>query len=84
MLEPSAPRNGGAMQTRYRLTAPIRAILDKPDRYGSVTIPAGALLRDSSQPSTTLLGLVGVLWEGRHYSITLNDLLKNGERVETA
>jgi hypothetical protein len=72
------------MQTRYRLTASIRAILDKPDRYASISIPAGALLYESSQPSTTLLGMVGVLWEGRHYSVSLNDLLKNGERFESA
>ncbi len=72
------------MQTRYRLNAPIRAILDKPDRYASVTIPAGAVLYDSSQPSTTLLGMVGVLWEGRHYSVSLKDLLKNAEGVQSA
>ena len=72
------------MQTRYRLKAPIRAILDKPDRYTSVTIPAGAVLHDSSLPSTTLLGMIGVLWEGRHYSVSFRDLLKNADLVQSA
>ena len=75
------------MQTRYRLTAPIRAILDKPDRYASVTIPAGALLVRLSQPqekSTTLFGMVGVYWEDRHYSVYPNDLELKAERVEGA
>jgi len=40
------------------------------------TIPAGAVLRDSSEPSTTLLGLVGVYWQGRHYSVSFGDLAK--------
>lgn len=73
------------MMARYRLKAPMSAILDKPgNEQVFVTIPTGALLRDSSQTSTTLLGMIGVLWEGRHYLVSLNDLLKNGERVEGA
>ena len=32
------------MQTRYRLQAPMRAILDEPDGYALRTIPASALL----------------------------------------
>ena len=75
------------MQTRYRLSAPIRAILDKPDGYAPVTIPVGALLVRPSQPqekSTTLFGMVGVYWEDRHYSVYPNDLALKAERVETA
>jgi len=75
------------MQTRYRLTAPVRAILDKPDGYVSVSIPAGALLVRPSQPqekSTTLFGMVGVFWEDRHYSVYPNDLALKAELVETA
>src|SRR5579872_189543 len=33
------------------------------------------VLHESSTHSTTLFGLVGVSWEGRHYSVALNDLL---------
>jgi hypothetical protein len=70
---------------QYRLKTPMSAILDKSeDQKVSVTIPAGAVLRDSSKPTTTLLGLVGVYWEGRHYSVALNDLLKNAEIVQSA
>jgi hypothetical protein len=75
------------MQTRYCLKAPIRAILDKPDGYVSVTIPVGACLVRPSQPqekSTTLFGMVGVYWEDRHYSIYPNDLALKAELVETA
>ncbi len=75
------------MQTRYCLKAPIRAILDKPDGYVSVTIPAGASLVRPSQPqekSTTLFGMVGVFWEDRHYSVYPNDLALKAERVESA
>jgi hypothetical protein len=75
------------MQTRYRLTAPVRAILDKPDAYASVTIPVGALLVRPSHPQekgTTLFGMVGVCWEDRHYSVYPNDLALKAERVESA
>ena len=70
---------------RYFLKAPISAILDKSDGgIVSVKIPVGAVLHESSAHSTTLFGLVGVLWEGRHYSVALNDLLKNADRIHTA
>ena len=72
------------MQTRYGLKVPIRAILDKPEGgETSVTLPVGALLK-SSQTSMTLAGMVGVFWEGRHYSVYLSDLLRKTERVESA
>ena len=75
------------MQTRYRLKAPIRAILDKPDsQQVFVTIPAGALIVRLCQPqekSTTLFGMVGV-WEDRHYSIYPNDLALKAELVQSA
>ncbi len=54
------------------------------DTKVSVTLPVGALLNESSQPSTTLLGMAGVYWEGRHYSVYPKDLLKKAERVSTA
>jgi len=47
-------------------------------------LPAGAVLQESTQHSTTLLGMVGVCWEGRHYSVALSELLKKTERVSTA
>ena len=75
------------MQTRYRLKAPIPAILDKPGGFASVIIPVGALLDRPFQPrakSTTLFGMVGVFWEDRHYSVYPNDLALNAELVETA
>ena len=73
------------MMSRYRLKAPIRAILDKPGTtHVSVTIPAGAVLYESSQPSSTLFGMVGMLWEGRHYSVFPTEVINKAERVSTA
>ena len=70
---------------KYRLKVPISAILDRPGgQKVFVTLPVGALLDESSQPSTILLGMAGVYWEGRHYSVYPKDLLKKAERVSTA
>lgn len=79
-----APRKSGVM-ARYSLKTPIPAIYDKlGDSLVRITLPAGALLTESSQPSGTVIGMIGVYWEGRHYSVHLRDLLRNGERVQTA
>jgi hypothetical protein len=73
------------MLSRYRLKAPLSAILDKPGgKNVSVTIPVGAVLLDSPHTATTLVGMVGVYWEGVHYSVFFNDLLKNSEIVQSA
>ena len=73
------------MLSRYRLKAPMSAILDKPGGQNvSVTIPVGAVLQDSLHTSTTLLGMAGVYWEGQHYSVFLDDLLKKAEIVQSA
>ena len=81
---PLTMRSGVSMQS-YRLRAAIPAILHK--RGGdqiSVTLPHGAVLADSSEASSILLGMTGVSWEGRHYSVYLIDLLQKAERVFTA
>ena len=71
--------------SQYRLKAPVSAILDKSgDVKASVRIPAGALLHDSSKQSTTLLGMIGVYWEGRHYSVALQEMLRSAEFVRSA
>ena len=71
--------------TRYRLTAPIPAIYHPPEGGElRVTLPGGALLVESLLQSTTLLGMVGVYWERRHYSVHRRDLLKKAERVSMA
>lgn len=70
---------------RFRLKDPIPAIHDT--REGGevrVTLPAGAMLMESTQHSTTLMGMVGVYWEGRHYSVHPRDLFKKAERIATA
>lgn len=77
------PQNRGAMQ--YRLNAPISALLDRPGwKLESVKLPSGAVLQESFTHSTTLLGLIGVTWEGRHYSVALTDLLYKAERLKSA
>ena len=70
---------------QYQVTAPMLAIFDQVEgKRVTVTIPVGAVLRDSTQPTTTLLGLVGVYWEGRHYSVSFRDLLKKAKCVKSA
>jgi len=67
------------------VTAPIVGVLDEAVGYRIfVTIPVGAVLRNSSKPSTTLLGMVGVYWEGRHHSISFRDLVKKAHVVRSA
>ena len=73
------------MASRYRLKAPIPAIYDEVGGgMVRVTLPAGAALTESAHPSGTVIGMIGVYWGGRHYSVHLSDLLKNGERFQTA
>ena len=73
------------MLSRYRLKGPLLAILDKEaDQNISVAIPVDAMLVDSPHTSTTLPGMVGVYWEGQHYSVLLDDLLKKAEIIESA
>jgi len=71
--------------SQYRLKAPVSAILDKSGGVNaSVKIPAGAVLHDFSKHSATLLGMIGVYWEGRHYSVFLQEMLKNADFVRSA
>jgi len=73
------------MLSHYRLKAPLTAVLDKPGGQAvSVTIPVGAMLLDSLHTDTTLAGMVGVFWEGQHYSVFFKDLLKKAEIVQSA
>jgi hypothetical protein len=76
------------MMTRYRLTAPIPAIGHAPEGAEiadrRATLPAGAVLIESVQRNGTLRGMVGVYWEGRHYSVSLRDLLHRTERISAA
>jgi CheY-like chemotaxis protein len=82
---PRSSGGGGGPVERYRLNAPLPAVWDKAggERI-SVMLPAGAVLKNSSQRSTTLLGMVGVYWKGRHYSVYPRDLFQKAERVATA
>ena len=71
------------MVSRYRLKAPIGAILDKPGgEQIPVTLPTGALLQEASQHSTALLGMLRVIWEGRRYSVSLLELLLKADLVQ--
>ena len=73
------------MEKRYRLTRSILALYEKPEgRLLRVTLPAGSILIESAQHSSILLSLVGVCWEGRHYSVALHDLLQKAERIQAA
>ena len=71
------------MLPRYHLQIPISAILDKPDGdQVRVTIPTGAVLLQEASRSTTLLGMVGVYWQGRHYSVSVPELLLKAQRLD--
>jgi len=71
-----------ARVAEYRLKEPIAAILNKPGgEHIAVTIPEGALLDPSTKPSTTLFGMIGIWWEGRHYSVYPRDLVHRAERI---
>lgn len=73
------------MTSRYRLKDPIPAIYDEiGGGMVQVTLPAGAALMESAHPSGTVIGMIGVYWDGQHYSVHLSDLLKKGERVAGA
>ncbi len=72
------------MVSRYRLKAPIGAILDKPGGEQMPVTPTGALLQEASQHSTTLLGMSRVIWEGRRYSVSLLELLPKADLVQGA
>jgi hypothetical protein len=65
---------------KYQLKAPLPAILHKAGgQKESVTIPAGAVFEEASRHSATIEGKVGVYWEGRHYSVSLKDLLTKAD-----
>ena len=65
---------------KYQLKTPVPAVLHKPGgQKESVTLPVGAVLEEASRHSATLEGKVGVYWEGRHYSVSLKDLLTKSE-----
>ena len=82
---PSSSGGKNVRVERYRLTAPLPAVWDRAGgERVSVMLPAGAVLKNSSQRSTTLLGMIGVYWKGRHYSVYPRDLLQKAERVFTA
>lgn len=84
-LRATEPREEVRTVAQYRVTAPMLAVFDQEvGRRVTVTIPVGAVLHDSTQPTTTLLGLVGVYWEGRHYSVSFRDLLKKAQSVRSA
>lgn len=73
------------MVLRYRLKTSIPAICDKPGGgLVRAEIPAGATVIESSEPSGTVIGMIGVYCEGCHYSVHLRDLMKYGQRVSVA
>lgn len=80
----TTPRSSEGGDERYLLKAPP-AVWDKAGgERVSVMLPAGAVLKSSSQRSTTLVGMIGVYWKGRHYSVCPKDLFQKAERVSTA
>ena len=83
---PPSSRGGRDISVEcYRLTAPMPAVWDKAGgERVSVMLPAGAVLKNTSQRTTTLLGMIGVYWNGRHYSVYPKDLLQRAERLSTA
>jgi hypothetical protein len=76
---------GGVVMDRYRLKASIPAIHDTGEGGEvRVTLPPGAMLIESALHATTLMGMMGVQWEGRYYSVHPRDLFKKAEQISTA
>ncbi len=75
------------MMSRYRLRVPIPAIYHAPKGAEiadlGVKLPAGAVLVESVLESS-LIGMVDVYWERRHYSVHGRDLFRNAELVSAA
>jgi hypothetical protein len=70
---------------RYRLKASIPAIQDTGEGGQiRVTLPVGAMLIESAPHATTLMGMVGVQWEGGYYAVHPRDLFKKAEQISTA
>ena len=68
---------------KHKLKTPLPAILHKPrGQKESVTLPAGAVLEEATRHSATIEGKVGVYWEGRHYSVSMKDLLTNRGKLD--
>jgi len=71
--------------TRYRVSGPIPAIYHTPEGAElRVTLPVGAVLVESVLQAKTLLGMVGVYWDKRPYSVHRRDLFKKAELFSTA
>lgn len=67
------------MISTYRLRHPVRAVLHQAeDGLTLVTLPAGAVL---TALSTTLLGIVSVVWQRRHYSVTAEALQQQADYI---
>jgi hypothetical protein len=65
---------------KYKVKTPLPALWHKPGgQKESVELPVGAVIEEASRHSGTLEGKVGVYWEGRHYSVSLKDLLTKAD-----
>ena len=85
VITPGSTEGGGTPRERYRLTAPVAAVWDKVGGESvSVTLPAGAVITNSSQRTTTLRGMIGVYWKGQHYSVHPKELFQKSVRFSTA
>jgi len=78
------------MSTRYRVKAPISAVLIEPGgqqlegQKVPETIPVGAILVHLSRLSARFGGLAHVVWDGNEYAIFDGDLHEQTELVESA
>lgn len=65
---------------KYEVKDRLPAVWHKPGgQKESVMLPAGALIEEASRHSGTLEGKVGVYWDGKHYSVSLKDLLTKAD-----
>jgi hypothetical protein len=67
---------------KYKLKAEIPATLHRPGgAHESVVLPMGAVIEEASRHSSTIAGKIGVYCDGRHYSISMRDLLTKAEVI---
>lgn len=68
----------------YRLLTPTLGITEMDGKRQAFTIPAGAILKIVSGPTSERDRMVDVLWEGNIYTLFVVDVRDRGEEIKDA
>jgi hypothetical protein len=73
---PQGSANRGYALAKFELKTAIPAVMhNKGGGTEPATLPLGAVIDEANRHSSTIAGKIGVYWEGRHYSISMRDLM---------